>query len=125
MDMHVEAPSAAISAPLEPLVDHGLALSRAGGDIALLREIAMLFLDNYGQWLTEIRDAAVRGDASALERTAHSLKGSVANFGAGAAVKAALELEQLGRRRDLAELAKAVDTLALALAALRPELEAL
>ena len=40
-------------------------------------------------------------------------------------VKAALELEQLGRRRDLADVAKAVDTLALALAALRPELEAL
>ena len=46
-------------------------------------------------------------------------------FGAGAAVKAALELEQLGRRRDLAEVTKAIDTLDLALAALRPELEAL
>ena len=123
--MHVEAPAAASPAAFEPLLDHRLALSRAGGDIALLREIAMLFLDNYGQWLTEIRDAAGRGDASAVERAAHSLKGSVANFGAGAAVKAALELEQLGRRRDLAEVTEAVDTLALALAALRPELEAL
>ena len=40
-------------------------------------------------------------------------------------MKAALELEQLGRRRDLDEVTKAVDALELALAVLRPELEAL
>ena len=40
-------------------------------------------------------------------------------------MEAALELEQIGRRRDLAEVTKAFNTLELALAALRPELEAL
>jgi hypothetical protein len=40
-------------------------------------------------------------------------------------VEAALELEQLGRRRNLTEVAKTLNTLELALAALRPELEAL
>lgn len=121
----MEASSAAPLAAFEPLLDHEMALSRAGGDIGLLREIAMLFLENQGKWVGEIRDAAAHGDAQALERVAHGLKGSVANFGAEAAVDAALELEQIGRRRDLAEVAKALNTLELALAALRPELEAL
>ncbi|HLH42929.1 MAG TPA: Hpt domain-containing protein [Bryobacteraceae bacterium] len=106
-------------------MDRDAALSRAGGDLGLLREIASLFLDNYKQWLAEIRDAAARGDASALERAAHSIKGSVANFGARAAVEAAFGLELLGRRRDLGEAAHALNSLELALAALRPELEAL
>jgi HPt (histidine-containing phosphotransfer) domain-containing protein len=79
-----------------------MALLRAGGNIGVLREIAMLFLDNHGKWLAEIREAAAHGDAQALERGTHGLKGSVANFGAEAAVEAALELEQIGRRRDLA-----------------------
>lgn len=106
-------------------LDREMALSRAGGDIELLREIATLFLENYAQWMAEIREAATRGDAQALEHGAHGLKGSVANFGADAAVEAALELEQLGRRRNLTEVAKTLNTLELALAALRPELEAL
>jgi HPt (histidine-containing phosphotransfer) domain-containing protein len=91
----------------------------------LLREIAGLFLERYGGWLEETRNAAARGDALEVERTAHGLKGSVANFGAGRVVEAALRLEQSGRRRDLSEVAQVFNTLELALAALRPELESL
>ena len=121
----MEPSLAAPPAAFEPLLDREMALSRAGGDIGLLREIAMLFLDNHAKWVAEIREAAECGDGQALELAAHGLKGSVANFGAEAVVEAALELEQIGRRRDLAEVTKALNTLELALAALRPELEAL
>jgi two-component system, sensor histidine kinase and response regulator len=106
-------------------LDFEIALARAGGELELLREIAALFLEYCDQWMTEIREAVARGDAQAVENGAHGLKGSVANFGAEAAVEAALHLEQLGRRRDLTVVAKAVHTLEIALAALRPELEAL
>ena len=111
--------------PSVPLLDREEALSRVGGDAELLKEIAMLFLDNYEQWLAELNQAAARGDAQAVEHAAHGLKGSVANFGAQHVVEAALRIEQLGRRRDLTEVSKALNTLELALAALRPELEAL
>jgi two-component system, sensor histidine kinase and response regulator len=106
-------------------LDFEIALERAGGDLELLRDIAALFLEHCDQWMTEIREAAARGDAQAVEHGAHGLKGSVANFGAEAAVEAALRLEQLGRRRDLTVVDKAVHALEIALAALRPELEAL
>ena len=74
-------------------LDREVALSRVGGDAELLKEIAVLFLENYQAWLGELRDAAVRGDAKVVENTAHGLKGSVSNFGAQAAVEAALQLE--------------------------------
>jgi len=107
------------------LFDRTLALSRVGGDVELLKEIATIFLEDYPRSLTELHEAIERGDAKALERSAHGLKGSVANFGARAAVDAALELEQLGRDRKLAEVTHVLNTLELALAALRPELESL
>ena len=111
--------------PTTAQLDFEIALERAGGDLELLRDIAALFLEHCDQWMTEIREAVARADAQAVEHGAHGLKGSVANFGAEAAVEAALCLEQLGRRRDLTAAATAVRSLEMALAALRPELEAL
>jgi two-component system, sensor histidine kinase and response regulator len=113
------------STPLQPMVDRRVALSRVGGDIELLKEIAVLFLDTYPEVLQEIRNATERGDAQMLEQSAHGLKGSVANFGAAAAVEAALVLENMGRTRQLKEATQGLRNLELALSALRPELEAL
>src|SRR5579863_9547145 len=108
-----------------PGLDRELALSRVGGDAELLKEIAALFMEDYPSVLTEIRAAAARGDAKGVERAAHGLKGSVANFGAQTAVDAALQIERMGRAGDLSRVSEAIDTLALALDALHPELEAL
>jgi two-component system, sensor histidine kinase and response regulator len=106
-------------------IDRQVALSRVGGDAELLKEIAQLFIEDYPKAMASIQHAADRGDAKALERTAHGLKGSVANFGAAAAVDAAKELESMGRAHRLAEVQQVIHTLELALAALRPELESL
>src|ERR1700676_33856 len=87
-----------MSSPVpESSLDRQLALSRVGGDLELLREIAILFLDECPRALLEIQRALAAEDAVKLENAAHSLKGSVANFGASAAVAAALRLEQMGR----------------------------
>jgi HPt (histidine-containing phosphotransfer) domain-containing protein len=109
----------------EVLLDRKVALSRVGGDVELLREIAGLFLETYPELLTEIHTAADSGDARALERSAHGLKGSVANFGAPAAVEAAMLLETLGRTHKLEDAGRALKNLEAALAALHPALEAL
>ena len=106
-------------------LDRDVALTRVGGDADLLREIATLFLDNYNGWLAELHQAISRNDAAAVEHTAHGLKGSVANFGAHAAVAAALEVEKIARSRDLSHVTSSLMALENALDELRPELEAL
>ncbi len=113
------------SIPLRPMIDRKVALSRVGGDTELLKEIAVLFLETYPEVLEEIRVAAEQGNAQMLERSAHGLKGSVANFGAAAAVEAARQLEAMGRMQQLDEATQGLRNLELALAALRPELEAM
>jgi HPt (histidine-containing phosphotransfer) domain-containing protein len=106
-------------------LDREVALVRVGGDPELLKEIAVLFLENYEAWLGELRQATARADAQAVERTAHGLKGSVANFGARDAVEAALELENLGRNGDLTGMQQPLAALEAALETLRLDLQSL
>jgi two-component system sensor histidine kinase/response regulator len=106
-------------------LDRDLALARVGGDLDLLKEIATLFVEDYPKVLLELHQAVESGDAQAVERTAHGLKGSVSTFGARAAMEAARTLESLGRARELSDLHTVLHTLEHALADLRPELESL
>lgn len=115
-----------MSSPLpESGLDRQLALSRVGGDLELLREIAVLFVDECPRALAEIHAALAGDDAAKLENAAHALKGSVANFGASAAVAAALRLEHMGRTRQLGEAAETVRALEHALSIVCAELAAL
>ena len=106
-------------------LDRDLALSRVGGDAALLKEIAALFIEDYPKVLEAIQAAVARGDAKGMERAAHGLKGSVANFGAQAAVEAAFQLEEMGHAGDLAGVRETIDALARALDELHAELKTL
>ena len=74
-------------------LDESLALSRVGGDVELLKEVIELFLDDYPSTFEKIRNAVAVSDATALEHSAHSLKGSVSTFGANRAFEAAFTLE--------------------------------
>lgn len=101
------------------------ALERVGGDEDLLREIARLFLDECPRLMTEIQQAIEAGDSRRMERAAHSLKGSVANFGAEPVVKAALDLETMGRAGDLARADQGFLELSRHLEKLQPQLASL
>lgn len=81
--------------------DLSIALERVGGDEELLKEIADLFVEDAPQLLEAIRVAIEAKDGSALHRAAHSLKGSVANFGAEKSVETAFQLEQMGTKNQL------------------------
>ncbi len=107
------------------VIDRELSLSRVGGDAELLKEIAILFLEDYPKVVADLRDAAARGDAKGVERNAHSLKGSVSNFGAQVAVETALKLENLGRDHDLDDVPPLLDALDRTLLVLKRELETL
>ena len=106
-------------------VDLVAALDRVGDDRELLHDVAQLFIGDYPNCLAEIRAAIDAQDAAKLEREAHTLKGSVANFGAAASVEAALHLEQLGRSGDLNGAQAGLAKLEGVLQELVPELEAI
>src|SRR5262249_15467432 len=106
-------------------LDRQVALARVGDDMDLLKEIAELFLSDYPTTLTEIHDAVGRSDWSTVERSAHGLKGAVANFGAEGATTAALHLERLGRFKEATQIPQAVEELERELASLATDLAAL
>jgi HPt (histidine-containing phosphotransfer) domain-containing protein len=76
-------------------------LERMGGDLRLARRVGRIFVEDYPVTMSRIREAIARGDAGALMREAHALKGSVANFAAPAARESAARLEEIGRGGDL------------------------
>ncbi len=98
--------------------DRQAALTIAGDDPVLLKELAELFLAEYPTLIAEIRSAVRERDPKKLDAGAHALKGVVANFGAHAAVESALVLEAKGRAGDL-------DGIDQALAALERTMEPL
>jgi CheY-like chemotaxis protein/HPt (histidine-containing phosphotransfer) domain-containing protein len=104
--------------------DPAAASARFDGDEGLIREVAELFLAEHENAMAEVREAVAAGEAERLERAAHSLKGSVGNFGAKAAFDAALALEVMGRRGKLDGAEAACERLAGELARLVPELRA-
>ena len=101
------------------------ALERVGGDSDFLGEVAQLFLDSAPEMLAQVRDAAKTRDARALQRSAHTLKGSVGNFGAAPTVRAALRLEQMGRAQQLDGVEEAYAALEQEMVRLQPALTAL
>jgi two-component system, sensor histidine kinase and response regulator len=81
-----------------------------------------LFFAQAQKLLPEIRHAAERGDAKALERLAHKLKGSMGSFGTDRAVAAALRLESMGRTGELVQPEEALADLEREVARLREAL---
>jgi two-component system, sensor histidine kinase and response regulator len=77
------------------------ALGRLGGDEDLLRELCQIFLEESPKILRKLRQALAEGDAGAVMRAAHSLKGEVGYLGAGGASQAARQLEDMGRENKL------------------------
>ena len=106
-------------------IDHTALLAGVDGNRRLLRELVRLFLADCPRRLAEIKEAIRRGDAGALERAAHALKGSVGNFAAKNAFAAAQRLEIMSRDIDLDNVGKACVTLESELALLNEELRKL
>ena len=91
--------------------DLSSALETVDGDKGIFVEVAELFLDGLTDSIAGIRNGIVRNDANAVEQAAHSLKGSVGNFGARRAYEIAYRLEVLGREGKLAESEDAIPEL--------------
>src|ERR1035438_2896329 len=84
------------STPKENLLDMKSILALFEGDTELIREAVALFLEDLPKQMAAIGEAVERSDAVRINRTAHSLKGSLSNFAAPAAFHAAQKLEDIG-----------------------------
>jgi HPt (histidine-containing phosphotransfer) domain-containing protein len=107
------------------VIDEATLLAGIDGNQELLREIVRLFLADYPQRLAEIKQAISRGDAEAVARAAHTLKGSAGNFAAQKAFAAAQSMESLGKSGDLSPAQQAFLTLESELALLGARLRKL
>lgn len=85
------------------LLDWERALANCDDSEELLIELTGVFLDECPEMMRQIRAAIDERDAPALQRAAHSLKGSARIFAAAAATEAALRLETMGAKGDLSD----------------------
>ncbi len=105
------------------LFDREAVIARVDGDTELLKEMVELFLEGSPGLLSDIQDAISQNNRNALERAAHTMKGSVSNFSADGAYEAAFNLEKIGLNGDLSEAEEAYVKLKEEIKNLRPVLK--
>jgi CheY-like chemotaxis protein len=116
------AGTAAAVAPV-PVPDDSSLLERFLGDAELLYSVAEVFLESEPGLRAEVARALASRDSNQVSRWAHTIKGSVGNFGAARAMGLAGELEILGRDDNLAPAGKVFAALVEALDGLRAQLD--
>lgn len=92
--------------PMGMVLDTATALERVEGDRELLQELAQMFLEHAPVMMAELREACDRRDGDALQRAAHSLKGSAGNLAADEVCETARKLELMGHAGDLSDCAR-------------------
>jgi signal transduction histidine kinase/CheY-like chemotaxis protein/ligand-binding sensor domain-containing protein len=107
------------------LLDKAAALANLGGDEHVLAEVAHIFLVECSRLMSELREAIHRNNALALERAAHSMKGSIGTFAAQKAYETARRLEELGREGRIQDAERVYASLEAEIDRLRPEMESL
>lgn len=103
-------------------VDLAAALERTGGDRELLAEVAQMCLEDMPEMVGAIRSSLAGGDADAVRKAAHKLKGSLVALAAGPASDAAYAVERLGAEGHLDRAAEALRALEAEIDRLRPAL---
>jgi HPt (histidine-containing phosphotransfer) domain-containing protein len=87
--------------------DRAAFLESFDGDVALLRELAQLFVATCPTRLSSLRAALASGDRQALQQVAHLFKGSAGSFAAARAFTAAQQVEAIACDGDLAGIGAA------------------
>ena len=123
----VPAPPSAPSsrAEADERVDLASLLDAFGHDRPLIDETIAVFLADLPALRAALAAAVAAGEAGAIARAAHSLKGAVGLFSTGAAYQAARALEEEARAGVVTGAASHSDTLARTLAGLTEALRSL
>ncbi len=87
--------------PIDRDVLAGLRELQQAGEPDLLNELVEIFLTDAEPRLVALRKAVEQWDAHTVEREAHTLKGSCANFGAQPMASVCHALQTLGRAQNV------------------------
>ena len=85
----------------EQLWNETVALSNVGGDVADLRDLLQIWLEQVPGLLSDIESALQEREPDRLYLAAHTLKSSLQLFGMDACGRVAEDLELAGRMRDM------------------------
>ncbi len=105
-------------------IDIAAAIKRLGGDEELFAELSELFRGEGPRMIQEIREALETGDALAVQRIAHGLKGAAGYLGGTQTVDAAYRLEAIGASGELAQAPRVFQELEMEVDRLLAELNA-
>ena len=89
------------------MIDLAELLARVENDRKLMRDLLLIFKEEFPRHLQALRDAVASMNGERVAAEAHALKGMLSNLAAGPAVGAAARLEQLGRNREVSEFREA------------------
>jgi two-component system sensor histidine kinase/response regulator len=106
---------------LEAVLQHDAVAEITGGNPALLARVRDAFARQTPELLGAMREALARGDAEALARHAHKLKGSLSYFG-GRAPTLARDLEMAAKGGELTKAAGLLPDLEIEIAAVSARL---
>ena len=104
--------------------DEAELLAQVDDDVAFLADTVQMLETDGRALMVELRTAVASGDAPAIGRTAHTLKGMISNFCSPAVQTLALDVEKAGKAGDGAGAAAASEKLEPGLEALVVELAA-
>ncbi|OLB37564.1 MAG: hypothetical protein AUH11_08325 [Acidobacteria bacterium 13_2_20CM_57_17] len=92
------------------IIDLAELLARVENDRGLMRELLLIFKDEFPGHLQALRDAVDSMDGDRVTAEAHTLKGMLSNLAATSAADAAARLEQLGQNRETSKFQEACST---------------
>lgn len=81
--------------------DKDEALKMFEDDVEFLKELVEIFINDAPEHMSEIEEAVDSRNSSDLKKSAHKLKGAVANFGKNATTETAFKLETMGKENNL------------------------
>ncbi len=115
---------AAVLRGQSPEPDGDTILEAVGGNVKLLARVRDAFVTQSPRLIDAMRDAIAQRNADVLHRSAHTLRGAISNFGIGAALDAAIELERAGKDADFSRAATLLPQLEVAVRELEERMSA-
>ena len=103
--------AASAASPDSALFDLDEAVSRSLGRYELFRQMVGYFYAEADAIVARIREAIAGGNADDVAQLAHRLKGTILYLGSPPALKAAAQVERIGRSGQLATAGEALDRL--------------
>ena len=104
-------------------VDMPELLSRVDNDRELLRDLLMIFKEDFPRHLEELRSAVTCRDMKAVKVASHTLKGMLSNLAVGKAAASAAHLEQISGGAEADQLAAGLAEFEREVDGLLPEME--